>query len=271
VCPNIWWFNGATPQPENYVTQLDASPAGKKNYTWTITSGQSYAQFSNKSSVITTTTNMVTVKPNGDPGNSSTPVVNITVSADGSPASAPFKLNVLKPHALLPVGKPVDVPNGTGVFYESTITYAIVDQLGAILPEPVPAREVFTKNNAFPVDDYANDNWSPGVNGDRYGGSPSKPYALHDRITGPSIFNTPHPKAMKPCSPVLCYTKVIHWCGYVEVGSPNAGEGVMVATLAWEKYTDHGRNCNLISPAASDKPGNNLPACPGPSQTSCPP
>jgi hypothetical protein len=276
VCPNLWWFGNDSsgkniPQPENYSTVLEASPNGAKKYAWTITAGQSYAQFSNDKNTIDTTDNTVEVLPKSDPGPSGAPVVTITVSADGGPASAPFKLDVLKPHAIISVGKPVDVANGTGVFYQSTITYAIVDQLGEILPQPVPAREVFTKDEDFPVDDFPHDNWSPGVNGDKYSGQPSNPSALHDLITGPSIINTPDPKATVPCKPLLCKTKVIHWCGYVEVGSANAGEGVMVATLAWEKYTDHGRNCNLASPPASDNPGSKLPDCPKAGQMSCPP
>jgi len=281
VCPNLWWFgNDASgnnlAQPDGYSTVLEASKGAKK-YTWTIATGQSYAQFSNNTNTIETTVDTVEVLPSGDPGPSGAPVVTVTVSADGGPASAPFQLDVLKPSSIITVGKPVDRPNNGGVlgktFYESTMTYAIVDQLGEILPQPIPAREVFTKtpSSVFPIDDFPGDNWSPGENGDKYSGHPSNPNALQDQITGPSSINSPDPKATAPCKPTLCYTKVIHWCGYVEIGSANAGEGVMVATLAWEKYTDHGRNCNLATPPASDSPGTALPACPAPGQTSCPP
>jgi hypothetical protein len=53
VCPNLWWFNGVSPQPTNYVTTIQA-PSGGTDYAWTITEGTQYAQFSNKSSTIDT-------------------------------------------------------------------------------------------------------------------------------------------------------------------------------------------------------------------------
>jgi hypothetical protein len=55
VCPNLWWFNGVSPQPKNYVTTLQAPPGGT-DYTWTITEGTQYAQFSNNASTIDTKT-----------------------------------------------------------------------------------------------------------------------------------------------------------------------------------------------------------------------
>jgi len=127
----LWWFNGVTPQPQNYKTLLEASPAGAKNYAWTITAGQSYAQFSNNQSTITTIANTVKVLPSADPEGSQT--VSVTVSANGGPPSAPFVLSVRKPYKIQPLSEHDFDAFERG--YDSIISFSLVDQYGEVLPE----------------------------------------------------------------------------------------------------------------------------------------
>jgi hypothetical protein len=64
VCPTLWWFNNVSPQPTNYVTTIQA-PTGGTDYTWTITEGTQYAQFTNHSSTIDTKTKDTRRNPPG--------------------------------------------------------------------------------------------------------------------------------------------------------------------------------------------------------------
>ena len=114
VCPSLWWFNGVSPQPTNYQTKLQATPAKESDYSWNITAGAQYAQFSNNSSTIDTKgVNSVEVLPNGDPGNGTPPTVSVTVTVktkSGSVTSAPFSLNPKKPYALRPTNGACGAP-----------------------------------------------------------------------------------------------------------------------------------------------------------------
>jgi len=47
-------------------------------------------------------------------------------------------------------------------------------------------------------------------------------------------------------------TAVYHWDGEWSVGSadPSGGKGVRVQTNTWQKYQDHARHRNIVSPAS---------------------
>src|SRR5579875_95996 len=272
----VWWFNGITPrgwEGETKVT-LTAIPSGEKSYSWTITDGADFAQFSNGEATETTTNNTVKLELNSAPpgspgGNCSIPQNNITVTVSvNNVTSAPFKLTGKMPASIKP-NKPIsDVPN---LFsgYKSTIFYELDDQFGCVLPKNVDVREVFTVTTPIKDEDT---NWNIGQ---LAGAHPnlSTPSDIKDVITGQSaltangIPNAPPAIACRVCP--AWSVRVEHWCGYVEVGSQAEGKGVQVATLTWQKFVNHARHCDLASPPASFDPGD-VPACPGVGQANCP-
>jgi len=271
--PQLWWFNGVSPNPENYRTILQVTPQGTKD-TWTITAGSDYAQFSNNSSTIDLSgTNLVVILPKGDPGtNSPTVTVTVTVTRkDGTKStSAPFSLAVRKPYELFPkaqkghaadatnvVDKTHPSPDCLGCAYFSEIHYAIRDQTGAVLPFPVPLNEHFTSGLScdylikgscatnwpfsqncgakhFCEGDQAPSDWADGV-GIGVGGTPLTPKPL------------PPGPLQKPPIP-LGSVEVIHWSGTWGIGDGTPGEGVAVQTNTWQRWQDHARHTNVVSP-----------------------
>jgi len=258
VCPSLWWFNGVTPQPGFYLTKLQATPAGESDYSWQITDGTQYAQFSNNSSTIDPKgTNSVEILPNGDPGNDTpVPTVSVTVTVktkDGTSTSAPFSLNARKPYELLARQGPCKAPacdfdNVRG--YKSYIYYKIVDQEGTPLPQPVQLNEHF---NTDLSNDYPGNNWDqpPNCGQSLYCEAFFPPTGWEDLI---SIYNqslTPAPQnpgpLQKPPKP-LGTTRVDHWSGTWSIGDGSPGKGVTVQMNTWQRFQDHGRHYNIVSP-----------------------
>jgi len=269
ICPSLWWFNGVDPQPDNYITKLEASKI-EGQYTWTITDGDDYAQFVNGSNTIDTGPNAnVWVYPKDEPPSSGQTTVSITVSvktSQGTATSQPFQLTVHKPYSMKNIATKDSGNLSTG--YESKLTYQVLDQYGDVLPQPIDMRENFLPSTANPqlIDDTTN-NWPLAAN-KGYGGKASNPSKFTDTITGPALFLTYTPRASFPCTPTRCQNRVLHFCGYVTVGSPDEGKGVIIASLTWQKYTDHGRHCDLVSPAGSTTQPPS--GCPGPHSANCP-
>jgi hypothetical protein len=245
VCPNLWWFNGASPQPTNYVTTIQ-SPTGGTDYTWTIEDGTLYAQFSNGSSTIDTKTkNSVEVLPNGDPGDGPPPIVSVTVvvkSKKGTATANPFILHLRKPYELMP-GSIVDKSNAT-YGYQSQIYYQTLDQTGAVLPFPVPMNQDFGSL----ADDYSGTNWAEPKNCGTTGVCTSlfTPSNWYDLVEGAKTTGSV-PLSEKPQSP-LGSTAVDHWSGSWGVGNGHPGTGVTVQTNTWQRFRDHARHTNIVSP-----------------------
>jgi hypothetical protein len=245
VCPNLWWFNGVSPQPTNYVTTIQA-PTGGTDYTWTITEGTQYAQFSNKSSTIDTKrTGTVAVYPNGDPGDGSPRIVAVTVkvvSTKGTVTANPFILHLRKPYELQPNGV-VDKRDST-YGYQTQIHYRILDQTGAVLPYPIALNENFTSGV---VNDYPGTNWTlPAACGTSHvctgTYNPSDWYYLVQGAKKGAI-----PVSQPPQTP-LGTTMVDHWDGTWGIGSGTPGAGVTVQTNTWQRFQDHARHTNIVSP-----------------------
>jgi hypothetical protein len=245
VCPNLWWFNGVSPQPTNYVTTLQA-PAGASDYIWTITSGAQYAQFSNSASTIDTkTTNTVKISPSADPGAEAPPTVTVTVQATIKGVivtSNPFTLNLRKPYELEANGI-VDKTDST-YGYQSQIHYRILDQTGVVMPFAIPLNENFTSGD---VSDFPGANWTlPADCGTSHVCSgtynPSDWFYLVQGAKSGSAPPSQHPPT------TLGTTTVDHWSGTWGIGDGHPGAGVTVQTNTWQRFQDHARHANIVSP-----------------------
>jgi len=263
-----------TPQPENYVTKLAASPAGAKDYTWNITGGQTYAQFSNGTPTDDTKgSDTVKILPKGDPGTDNpAPIVSITVTVtnkDGTTAtSSPFQLTVRRPNSLQLnkiVDRPANIPQLGG--YTSYTHFSILDQTGEALPQPVDTSGAVYGGSQqdFGTSGTNVQGWDPAA-------LLSVPIFTEDPadytiiIDGALRVSRVRPEPTFPCKPVRCDSRVIHQSAYVTVGSQNENVGVQVATFVSQNFTDHGRVCNLVSPS----PQGSRPANPGNSAAKCP-
>jgi len=266
---SLFWFNDVSPQPANYRITLEASPSGAGPYTWRL-AGQG-AHFSDGTLHTTTADNTVEVVPeageDGDPGDAiPVPHVNVTVTTPSGGESKAFPLYLTKPYRIQLFPKDTqDLPDLLQG-YRSYLFYSIVDTRGDVLPEPVDVDEgeTFVQNDTNPVD-----NWNAQSTSNCRSLAGCAPSNVVDNIDG-ALVAVAKPKPTSPGKP-LGDEKVIHACGYVVVGNnAKPDQGVQVATLAWQKFRDHGRLCNVKSPPASDQPGDDLPRCPGPEETSCP-
>ncbi|MGH7812451.1 MAG: hypothetical protein ACREQI_00410 [Candidatus Binataceae bacterium] len=259
---NVWWFNGAHPPGYPVQVTLTANPPGQSSYFWNLTNGSDFAQFSNGNSTMTTTANKVSIELNGQPSMS---MKNISVTVTVNQVqSNPFMMTGKMPYELFVSAPPTDVSDWVSG-YKSTLHYRLDDQFGTVLPMPLDVWEVFTTDV---VEDTA-DNWIIGTNSG-YSGHQSSPAQLSDIITGQNFiqFPKPGPQAPNAASPAWSQ-KVMHFCGYLTAGNHGEGKGVQIATLTWQRYINHGRHCDFVSPAGSFDPGN-VPACPGANAAVCP-
>jgi len=270
---SIYWLgetNSFSPPPD-YEFYLRASPSGGKKYTWTITSGQSYALFGNGSSKSIVTGKSVQIFTKNDPGNTLQDV-QVTVSIDGGPTSAPFTIHVRKPY-FIDVTTVADRPDPNGGGYQSHLRARVIDQFGDDLPfgglnvheTPLAKLKVIPDLNSIK-------GWPGQLEFNHHDGEVGA--ALDNEtsfnlfLAGPVSGEPRSPRPRSPCEPSLCQQKVAHWCD----GSQSeymAVESAQVATFERHWFTDHGRLCDL-APPASGIPGQGLPSCPASNATSCP-
>jgi hypothetical protein len=119
-----------------------------------------------------------------------------------------------------------------------------LDQTGAVLPFPIALNENFTSGG---VNDYPGTNWTlPVACGSTHVCSgtynPSDWYYL---VQGAK--KGPIPASQPPQGP-LGTTMVDHWSGTWGVGSGTPGAGVTVQTNTWQRFQDHARQTNIVSP-----------------------
>ena len=238
------------------MTTLTASSGGS-DYSWTITSGTTYAQFSNNSATIDTNSkDTVVIMPSADPGAAS-PMVSVTVkvkSKTGTATSDPINLSVRKPYQLQP--KPIGISNAVDAVdkdygYVSYIHYRILDQTMAVLPAPISLNEHFTSGL---MNDYAGANWRfPDDCGSKHVCTGAfDPNDFYDQVQGESlavakgVLAVPVPQ--NPQAP-LGATAVDHWSGTWSIGDDHPGKGVQVQSDNWQKYRDHARHTNIVSPS----------------------
>jgi hypothetical protein len=231
---DLWYFNGATPQ--YYHTQitltLEFPPQDGGQITWALLSGGNVVQLSGSGNTATLTS-IGASDPTQGQG------VSIEVDDNGA-YYASANLAVPKPDHLVPIGT-TDVADPT-FGYLSGLKYRIEDQFNNVLPREVEVNEQWTEN--FWVNDWVGSNWS------RYDfkGSLVDPAGFHDKIGGEVVGKTPAPQA--PQTP-LGNTKVQHWGQAFYVGGIDAGVGVKVQTDTLQKYQDHARHENIVSPPTS--------------------
>jgi len=255
----LWWFNGE--QPANYPTQakLTTSLNNAGPYTWTSSTaagGTGQVVFPNGATSYTTTANSVVVSATSQSKNPNDVIVNVM-----SPAgmSAPFNMTVRAPYMLMP--EPLercgnqnacDDPSGDWG-YVSSIYYSIYDQLGTSLPSVDIA--INEKWDSDLLDDYPGTNWDRGsacgTNEEQCTTYP--PRLWKDQIQGQCLYKAgkctrkQNPEPLHPKTP-RGDVAVDHWEGHWSVGSTKPGKGVEVQTNTWQKYQDHARHTNVVSP-----------------------
>jgi hypothetical protein len=122
--------------------------------------------------------------------------------------------------------------------YESRISYSIQDQYNNTLPRRVDINEDWTTNV---VADAAGMNWRRG----NPGPATVNPANFTDLIQGET--NDKNPQPQNPQNP-LGNTAVYHWGQAWFVGSRTIGAGIRVQTDTIQKYRDHARHENIVSP-----------------------
>jgi hypothetical protein len=176
---------------------------------------------------------------------------------------------------------PPDDPDNKGagaLFYFSHIPYQITDQFGKPLPKKPPVREHFT---ASAVNQCPNCNWHASHEGGSgeagrlgsTGCSTAGPGIVCDTISGqakdqlPFVPSVPTPECPNNncTAPSIGSStlKVICFPGELWIGNgaspPAPPTGVKVMTMIWERYQDHARHCNILSPL--DGSGSVADAC----------
>ncbi len=227
----VWWFNGQTPSGYTTTITLTALPSGASSYTWAFSQGGNKATFSGQSgNTINLTGTGLSVAPGGD--------VKVKVTVNGV-TSPDYAITVRGPKTLV-AGATNDGANST-YGYDSWLNYTIKDNLSQLLPSSIPLNEKWTS----PVtNDYSNANWrrlaAAGLT------TPDSTFA--DHIGGEAINLPAYPVPTSPQSP-LSSTTVQHWGQEWRVGSTTSGAGARVQTDNIQKYLDHARHTNIVSPA----------------------
>jgi hypothetical protein len=147
-------------------------------------------------------------------------------------------MTVEGPMSLQAVGNPTDTcVNNSG--FQSELTYQIIDNLGYKMLTTVPVNESWTGSA---VADYSGENWGQNAtaNGNATDGQ------LTDTIT--QYDSTPGQWYPTPVCPNNGSTPVVHWGQEWVVGSTTSGSGAPVQTDTLQKYLDHGRHLNIVSP-----------------------
>ena len=201
-------------------------------YEWRITRGGDKAKIVNK---VANTAEVVGLRRSEDRFD-----VSVRVSASGV-ESDPFLITVNAPQSL-DFLRNVDKADATWG-YETEIHYAIKDQFGRTLPSNVPLNEHWTSavTRQFPFT-----NWRRGNNG----GAQVGPADWLDRVQGERVGGGFIPTPQRPRSP-LGDRKIYRWDGEWSIGSadPSGGQGVRVSKNTWQKFRDHARHTNIVTPA----------------------
>jgi hypothetical protein len=224
----VWWFNGQTPSGYTTTITLTATPSGASGYSWAFAQGSDKASFSGQSG---NTINLSGLKLSASSGD-----VQVKVTVNGT-TSNPFALTVQGPKSLV-AGQISDQSDST-YGYSSYMNYTIKDNLGYSLPSSIPLNENWTTSV---VNDYAGANWRRGDPGSLT--SPDSTFA--DHVAGEASGYMP--TATAPQSP-LNGTTVQHWGQEWRVGSGTVGSGARVQTDNIQKYIDHARHTNIVTPA----------------------
>lgn len=247
---DLWWFNGETPNYYATQTYLVAAsfapvPGTGQPFHWEITSGSDKVTFGNGQSSITliddNTVQVVAIAASAPAGTLQRDI-SISLTVNGLPVGT-IQSAVRQPYKLVSTSNS-DVPISSGASngYSSLLHYEIKDQFGATLPMGIAVNEKWV---SVETSDYAGEDWprpavSPGF---------VDPADLVDDITVVNPANNLTPTTQRPGNPTLGNEKVDHWGQEWYVGSLFTGAGVRVQTDTLQRYRDHARHENIVSPA----------------------
>ena len=244
---DLWWFGGEKPSEYATSIELHASPSNPSAYygwRWEIVSGTDKVDFAGQPGQDVTTfsapNNAITLVSTAASANLGDVKIEVRGGSPGggfSPVVASATLSVPRPHHLVHL-RDVDTVDATYA-YLSFIHYRIEDQFNTVLPRDVEINEKWTGGVVADA---------PGMNWRRGDAGPAKvnPADWKDVVGGEASTFTPMPQ--NPQTP-LGNTAVTHWNGEWRVGSKDIGKGLRVQTNTWQKYQDHARHTNVVSPA----------------------
>jgi hypothetical protein len=240
----VWWFNGQQPQNSKYKTTVTLTgTAGYSNYIWKAIAGSDEVKPS------TSSTNTVEITSKDRSPQKTPEDIEIQFYIKGRGDSAIFKMTALSPYRLMFL-RNVDFPAThfkKPVGYESDIHYKILDQMGNVLPYPVPWNEHFTGPVKRTGDNWVRGNEVPGVVDPTDTADHVSIFADRTGVLHPEArFPVPGSNALRCSSPGQTYVDM--WPGNWHVGVLATGGGTEVQTNDWVRFIDHARHCNLVSP-----------------------
>jgi len=233
----VWWFNGVLPTGYATSIQLTAYPAGQSQYTWAFSAGSNKASFNGQNGNTINLTGSALSATQGDVK------VKVTVkfSDNSTKTSSDYAITVRGPKKLL-AGSKFHSPNDD-FGYDTLISYGMRDNLDAAMPSTI----AFTEQWTTPIDNnpYPTNNWGwPTAHGDSTSTS-----ELFDHITGPGLGNIPPPNPTPTFNIPPGTTEVQRRGQEWRVGSTVPSSGARVQTDTMQRFTDHGDNTGITSPA----------------------
>lgn len=231
----LWWFNGQSPSGYTTSTTLTANPAGAGSYSWSV---------SQTGTKVTLGTNGQSTMQVTSAGWSSTVGdVSMTVTVNGI-ASDAYILTVRGPKTLQ-AGAITDSCDATYA-YLSIVDYTIIDNLLSPLPSPVPLNEFWASSPAC-GSSYPSCNWIRGP-ATGFTTTSSAPSSFGDHIQGQANGYSPLAVGPSGCSTGVGTAVVQFWGQDWRVGSTSPGVGLRVQTDSLQKYIDHAKHNNIITP-----------------------
>jgi YD repeat-containing protein len=250
---DLYWFNGENPPGFTdggiQATLTASGEVTSGTYSWVITTGTNKVLFGNNGTSFTSTANSVVIKSIGRSTTPNDVSISVTYTDGNGSASAAASLSVRAPSKLSPgsppatdqgVGADCGVPGTTG--FRSFISYTIFDQFDRIVHNSGInehlGQEVPTIGN----------NW--GVPTEMGSATPDGTFADEICVAGTNLFD---PLATAPQNP-LSSAEVDRIDQAWYAGSTNTAfpfhlhPGVRVQNNTMQRFIDHGRHVNIISP-----------------------
>jgi len=231
----VWWFNGASPSTYTTSIKLTAQPAGG-SYQWQIVSGSNEIAISNATAQSATITGTGLSDTEGDQ--------SVTVAVNGV-TSSPFAITVRGPYMLVKATPYANTTNNANSGWSTTLSYVISDNLGEILPWPVPFNEQWTSSLSYGSGYNAQNCTWPQASAGGSSTTSQLPSDLYDSIAPPAITTNPKPTPQGAGSST---NLVIYWGQEFQVGSSTPGQGAPVQTDTIQYYIDHAAHTGITSP-----------------------
>jgi len=269
---SIWWACSATTTSlaTTGTLTLNNPPSGATSFVWTITAGATELNFSNNMSTITTTTGSAGITSLAKSAAMNDISINVVVSG----LTYLFATNVRAPNQLKSrPDKSSDTGRGANCNvtgdqgYLSSIAYEVDDQFGTNTAKPDNANAGINEFLGKPIDSQKN-NWAPGPNA--AGGSGTSGGLFADRVCVTTNRFMPNPEVpQNPLTNNLVDQIPQTWFAGSSM-KPPPNQGCEVQTDTINRYIDHGRHVNIVSPpplqpeVASQKSSSDATSYPGP-------